>query len=115
MRGFPHLILLASLAVLSGDHALAEAPFKRPHMHRPGRGCQIEVGPVTVPRGEELTECTYLKMPSKRDMAAHRAKIKVTGGSHPAPIYRPADPTLNPADCHHARNLPLAHSRWQPV
>jgi len=55
MRGFPHLILLAALAVLSGDHALAEAPLKRPHMHRPHHGCHIEIGPVTVPRGEELT------------------------------------------------------------
>src|SRR2546425_8083388 len=115
MRGFSHLILLAALAVLSGDRALAEAPFKRPHMHRPEHGCQIEVGPVSVPRGEELTECTYLKMPSKRDMAVHRVKIKVSGRSHHVHLYRPADPTLNLADGAEACNFALDFSVWQLV
>src|SRR5438445_2656605 len=98
------LLALVPLALFASS-AGAEAPFKRPHMHRPGRGCQIEVGPVTVPRGEELTECTYLKMPSKRDMAVHRVKIKVSGGSHHVHIYRPAAPTLNLADGHETCNM----------
>src|SRR5437867_2603098 len=114
MRGFPYLIFLAALALVPADHALAKA-FNRPHMHQPGHGCQIQVGPVTVPRGEELTECTYLKMPSKRDMAVHRVKIKVSGGSHHVHLYRPADPTLNLADGHETCNMALDFSVWQLV
>src|SRR5438128_2013608 len=115
MRGFPHLLaLLAALTLVQADLAFARA-FNRPHMHRPHRGCQIEVGPVTVPRGEELTECTYLKMPSQRDMAVHRVKIKVSGGSHHVHLYRPADPTLNLADGHEACNFALDFSVWQLV
>src|SRR2546422_4590923 len=108
------LLALVPLALFASS-AGAEAPFKRPHMHRPERGCQIEVGPVTVPRGEELTECTYLKMPSKRDMAVHRVKIKVSGGSHHVHIYRPADPTLNLADGHETCNIALDFNVWHLV
>src|SRR5438067_1407574 len=114
MRGFPYLIFLAALALAPADHALAKA-FNRPHMHQPGHGCQIQVGPVTVPRGEELTECTYLKMPSKRDMAVHRVKIKVSGGSHHVHLYRPADPTMNLADGAETCNQALDFSVWQLV
>ena len=108
------LLALLPLGLLAGG-AGAEAPFKRPHMHPPGKGCQIQVGPVTVPRGEELTECTYLKMPSKRDMAVHRVKIKVSGGSHHVHLYRPADPTMSVADGAEACNFALDFSVWQLV
>ena len=87
------VLLLAG--ILSPARANAKA-FTRPHMHRPGHGCQIPVGPVTVERGTELTECTYLKFPSKKDMSVHRVKIKVSGGSHHVHIYRAADPTMSP-------------------
>jgi len=105
-----------SLAVaLTAGLARAEAPFKRPHMNRPGHGCQISVGPVTVPRGTELTECTYFKFPSKRDMAVNRVKIKVSGGSHHVHLYRAADPTLNKPDSAELCNFALDFSVWQLV
>ncbi len=109
-----NLCLLVTLVLLTG-HARAEAPFRKPHMHRPGHGCQISVGPVTVPRGTELTECTYFKLPSKRDMAVNRVKIKVSGGSHHVHIYRPADPTTNLPDGHEHCNFALDFSVWQLV
>src|SRR5213594_3069906 len=114
MRGFPYLIFLAALALVPADHALAKA-FNRPHMHQPGHGCQIQVGPVTVPRGTELTECTYLKFPSKRDMAVNRVKIKVSGGSHHVHLYRPADPALDEPDGAELCNFALDFSVWQLV
>ena len=114
-----HHTRLAALVIvaLAASVAFADAPFKRPHMHRPGRGhgCQINVGPVTVPRDTELTECTYLKMPSTRDMAVHRVKIKVSGGSHHVHLYRPADPTMNLADGAETCNQALDFSVWQLV
>src|SRR5207253_9028193 len=94
MRGFPYLIFLAALALVPADHAPAKA-FNRPHMHQPGHGCQIQLGPDTVPRGAELTECTYLKMPGMRDMAGHRGQIEGSGCSHHAHLSRPADATLH--------------------
>ena len=105
-----------TLAVaLAAGSARAEAPFQRPHMHRPGHGCQIPVGPVSVPRGTELTECTYFKFPSKRDMAVNRVKIKVSGGSHHVHLYRAADPTLNKPDSAELCNFALDFSVWQLV
>ena len=106
------VLLLAG--ILSPARANAKA-FNRPHMHRPGHGCQIPVGPVTVERGTELTECTYLKFPSTKDMAVHRVKIKVSGGSHHVHIYRAADPTLNLQDGAEACNFALDFSVWQLV
>ena len=109
------LLAVVALALWAPLGARAEAPFRKPHMHRPGKGCQISVGPVTVQRGTENTECTYLKFPGKRDMAVNRVKIKVSGGSHHVHIYRPADPTLNLADGHEACNFALDFSVWQLV
>ena len=105
-----------TLAVaLAAGSARAEAPFQRPHMHRPGHGCQIPVGPVSVQRGTELTECTYFKFPSKRDMAVNRVKIKVSGGSHHVHLYRAADPTLDKPDGAELCNFALDFSVWQLV
>src|SRR5689334_3596146 len=71
------LAALAVAAFVLPAPARAELPFRRPHMHRPAHGCQISVGPVVVDRGTELTECTYFKLPSKRDMSVNRVRIKV--------------------------------------
>jgi hypothetical protein len=73
------------------------------------------VGPVAVPAGTELTECTYLKLPSKRDMAVNRVKIKVTGGSHHVHLYRPQDPSMDVADHAEACNFALDFNVWQLV
>src|SRR5262249_46475608 len=66
-RVYPSTVLLLLAGILSAAPAHAKA-FNRPHMHHPQKGCQISVGPITVERGTELTECTYLKFPSKQDM-----------------------------------------------
>jgi hypothetical protein len=74
---------LASLLVLSlvlASTASADSRSHRLRMAKPGRGMQIMVGPIAVPSGSELTECTYLKMPGKRDVAVNRVKIKVPSG-----------------------------------
>ena len=49
-RGLALLAVITFAQVLAARPVGAEAPFRRPHMHRPGHGCQIAVGPVTVPR-----------------------------------------------------------------
>src|SRR5579884_3175672 len=54
----------------------------RPHLPRPAHGARIVVGPIGVPRGQELTACTYLKLPSRRDLDVHRVTIAVSGGTH---------------------------------
>ena len=92
MRRVSLSTVVVFLGLFSAASVHAKA-FNRPHMHRPGKGCQISVGPITVQRGTELTECTYLKFPSNKDMSVHRVKIKVSGGSHHVHIYRAADPT----------------------
>src|SRR5438093_140664 len=114
-RGLALLAVIIFAQVPAARPVGAEAPFRRPHMHRPGHGCQIAVGPVTVPRGTELTECTYVKFPGKRDMAVHRVKIKVSGGSHHVHLYRPADPTMSVAGGAEACNFALDFSVWQLV
>jgi len=85
------------------------------HMAKPRHGCQIDVGPVPVERGKEITECTYFKLPSKKDMAVNRVQIKVSGGSHHVHIYRPQDPSLSLPDGHEACNMALDFSVWQLV
>lgn len=101
--------------VLSASHASADSKAHRLRMIKPGRGCQIMVGPVAVPSGSELTECTYLKMPGKRDIAVNRVKIKVQGGSHHIHLYRPIDPTMNVADGHETCDFALNFDVWQLI
>lgn len=94
----------------------APAAANRPHMRRPPRpGQQIVVGPTTVQRGTELTECTYMKLPGKHDMAVNRVRIKVSGGSHHVHLYRPQDPTLDIPDGHETCNMALDFAKWQLI
>ncbi len=86
-----------------------------PRLRRPARGVQIVVGPVPVPLGGEVTECTYLKLPAAHDLAVHRVQIKVAGGSHHVHLYRPQDPAVDLADGHETCNFALDFSQWQLV
>ncbi len=106
------IVVAGALAVLLAVSARAT---HRPHMPRPKRGTQFDVGPVVIERGKELTECTYFKMPGKRDMAVGRVQIKVSGGSHHVHLYRAQDPAMNLADGHEACNFALDFSVWQLV
>jgi hypothetical protein len=82
----------------------------------PGR--QIVVGPVAVQRGEEVTECTYMKLKSKRDLAVNRVQIKVSGGSHHVHLYRPqarATALHDLPDGHETCNMALDFEKWQLI
>jgi hypothetical protein len=107
-------------AVLAGILCLAvagpsHAKGKKLRMRKPSHGTQILVGPITVPQGDEITECTYFKLPSKKDLAVNRVKIKVRGGSHHIHLYRPQDPTLDLANGHETCNFALDFEVWQLV
>ena len=106
------IVVAAALAVLVAVPADAA---RRPHMRRPTRGTQFDVGPVVIERGKELTECTYFKMPGKGDMSVGRVQIKVSGGSHHIHLYRAQDPAMNLADGHETCNFALDFSVWQLV
>jgi hypothetical protein len=106
--------LVLSLALASGE-ASAHTGSRRLRMAKPLRGSQIMVGPVAVPSGSEQTECTYLKMPAKRDIAVNRVRIKVQGGSHHIHLYRPIDSTVSVANGHEACNFTLNFDVWQLV
>ncbi len=86
-----------------------------PHMRPPDRGVQMLVGPIEVPAASEVTECNYLKLPSERDLAVNRVRIKVAGGSHHIHLYRPADPTTNFSDGHETCNFALDFEVWQLI
>jgi hypothetical protein len=51
---------------------------------------QMIVGPTEVPSGSEITQCSYFKNPSHKDMAVNRVRIEVQGGSHHIHLYRPS-------------------------
>ena len=106
-----HLLCASALADLLTPLA-ATPPFK---MKKPHRGMQMMIGPVTVPHGSEITECTYFKNPSKVDMAVNRVRIQVAGGSHHIHIYRPVDPSMNVADGHETCNFALNFDVWQLI
>jgi len=106
---------VAALVLSQGVDADAGGKSHRLRLPWPHHGSQISVGPVAVPSGEELTECTYLKLPSKRDLAVNKVKIKVRGGSHHIHLYRPHDASLNLADGHEACNFALDFEVWQLV
>ena len=105
---------LAMLAVLLACADAAEAK-RAPRMRKPKHGVQIKVGPVVVPRGEEVTECTYLKLPSRKDMNVNKIEMRVSGGSHHIHLYRPHDPTLELPDGHETCNMALDFSVWQLI
>lgn len=107
------LALSLSLALVGDASARKKkAPIRMP---KPGRGAQIVVGPITVPRGSEITECTYLKLPSKKDLAVNKVKIKVHGGSHHIHLYRPHDRTMSLEDGHESCNFALDFDVWQLI
>ncbi len=87
----------------------------RPHLPRPAHGARIVVGPIGVPRGQELTACTYLKLPSRRDLDVHRVTIAVSGGTHHVHLYRPQDPGFTRADGEETCNFALDFSQWQLI
>jgi hypothetical protein len=101
------LLLLAPTADASHPH--------RPHMRHPSHGVQFDVGPVLVPKGQEITQCTYFKMPGDHDLSVGRVQIKVSGGSHHVHLYRAQDPTMNVPDHSEACNFALDFSVWQLV
>ncbi len=110
-----HLCLVLLVCSALAADGLAAAKEKRLRMARPKRGSQIMVGPVLVPQGSEVTECTYLKLPSKRDLAVNRVRIKVKGGSHHIHLYRPMDPTKTFPDGHETCDFALNFDAWQLI
>jgi hypothetical protein len=73
------------------------------------------VGPVTVPSGSEITECTYFKNPSHKDMAVNHVRIAVEGGSHHIHLYRPIDRGMSVADGHETCNMAVDFDVWQLI
>jgi hypothetical protein len=104
------LLVLMLCAVLPPPDVEAQ-----PRLRRPRRGYQIKVGPVAVPSGQELTECTYMKLPSRRDLAVNGVEIAVQGGSHHIHLYRPHDPGMTLADGHETCNFALDFEVWQLI
>jgi hypothetical protein len=107
--------LLFLTFVLASTPSRANERSHRLKMAKPGKGMQIMVGPIAVPSSSEITECTYLKMPGKRDLAVNRVKIKVKGGSHHIHLYRPQDPTMDVADGHETCDFALNFDVWQLI
>ena len=106
------LLVLALLPATTASGHRKDGP---PHMIKPHRGMQMKVGPVDVPRGKEVTECTYFKFPHGHDLAVNRVKIKVQGGSHHIHIYRPTDSTLDVPDGHETCNMAVNFDVWELV
>lgn len=113
-RLLPGLAIAAALVTCLAAPAFANG-FKVPHLAKPKRGVQMKIGPVTVERGKEITECTYFKMPGKKDMAVNQVHIKVSGGSHHVHLYRAQDPGMTLPDHAEACNFALDFSVWQLV
>jgi hypothetical protein len=105
--------IVAALVLVAGTSALAKS--KHLHAPKPPHGAQMTIGPVTVPHGSEITECTYFKMPHRHDMSVNRVKIKVRGGSHHIHLYRPVDHSVNLPDGHETCNMALDFSVWELV
>jgi hypothetical protein len=105
-------LLLTTILVggLAGDAVAA-----RLRMAKPPKGAQITVGPVVVPSGSELTGCTYLKFPLKKDLAVNRVKIKVRGGSHHIHLYRPYDHGVSFPDHYEQCDFALDFDFWQLI
>jgi hypothetical protein len=82
---------------------------------KPRRGMQMVVGPVQVPHSSEITQCTYFKNPSTKNMAVNRVRINVEGGSHHIHLYRPVDPNRSEEDRHETCNFALNFDEWQLI
>jgi hypothetical protein len=107
------LALLVTFALVSDVAARRKkAPVR---MNKPARGAQIVVGPISVPQGSEVTECTYMKLPSKKDLAVNKVKIKVHGGSHHIHLYRPHDRNMSVENGHETCNKALDFDVWQLI
>jgi hypothetical protein len=106
----PLVAACLGLALIAPAHA-----EKRPRMKKPRHGRQIAVGPVSVPRGYEITDCSYMKFPGKKDMNINKVQIRVGGGSHHVHLYRALDPALNLPDGHETCNMSLDFDVWQLV
>src|SRR5262245_54239709 len=106
---------LVALVALAAASVLAHGTHGRPHMPKPGKGMQLRIGPVAVPSGKEITECTYFKLPGRRDMAVNRVKIKVRGGSHHIHLYRPTDRTRDIPDGHETCNMAVNFDEWELI
>jgi hypothetical protein len=106
---------LSLAAALLGARSVADAAGRPIRLAKPRRGAQIVVGPVTVPRGTEVTECTRMKFPVQHDMAVNRVKIKVRGASHHIHLYRPYDQGLTLPDGHETCDFALDFDVWQLV
>ncbi len=104
----------AVLALIAHD-AGAHGRHDRPHMAKPLTGRQLAVGPVSIPSGKEITECTYFKMPGKGGLAVNRVKIKVRGGSHHIHLYRPTDRSRDVPDGHETCNFAVNFDEWELV
>jgi hypothetical protein len=110
------VIVAALLAhVLCGTAAADLLTPLAPKVKKPRRGMQMVIGPIEVPKTEEITECTYFKNPSKKDMAVNRVSIDVKGGSHHIHLYRPVDSSTSVADGHETCNFALDFDVWQLV
>ncbi len=107
--------IVAGVLVLGLGVTSEAAGKKKLRMPKPVRGTQIMVGPIEIPQGAESTECTYLKLPSKKDLAVNRVKIKVRGGSHHIHLYRPYDAAVTYDDGHETCNFALDFDKWQLV
>lgn len=104
--------------VLCGSAAadlLTPESLQPPKMRKPRHGMQMTIGPVAVPSGSEITECTYFKSPAKHDMAVNHVRIGVKGGSHHIHLYRPIDRNMSVADGHETCNMAVNFDVWQLV
>jgi len=116
LRPRPAVVLAAAAALATSLPAAALAKgLKAPHLPKPRRGVQMKVGPVAVERGKEITECSYFKMPGRKDMAVNKVHIRVSGGSHHTHLYRAQDPAMSLPDGAEACNFALDFSVWQLV
>jgi hypothetical protein len=86
-----------------------------PKVRKPRCGMQMVMGPIAVPKGDEITECSYFKNPSTKDMAVNRVRIEVQGGSHHIHLYRPIDSAMSVPDGHETCNYALDFDVWQLV
>jgi hypothetical protein len=109
--------VLSALLLLSAMPAAAHRVHvsDRPHMTKPNRGMQIRIGPIDVPQGKEVTDCTYFKLGIDHDLAVNRVKIKVRGGSHHQHIYRSTDPTRDNSDGREVCNKAVNFDEWELV
>ncbi len=112
-----YVVVAALLAHLLCGIAGADllTPLTPTKVKKPHRGMQMVIGPVEVPSSSEITQCTYFKNPSTKDMAVNRVRIAVEGGSHHIHLYRPIDRTMVHDDGHETCNFALDFNVWELV